>query len=95
MVGVKGEMRSVAELPGRPRLTVIGGGDGLRQISRLALDDDRIAHRRFVDDDDAADQAVLDLDVSPEALTRFSPPVWVRRIVGMDTVTLMGRLSGG
>ena len=27
--------------------------------------------------------------VSPEALTRFSPPVWVRRMVGMETVTDM------
>src|ERR1044072_2669017 len=28
--------------------------------------------------------------VAPVASTDFSPPVWVRRIVGMETVTAMG-----
>src|SRR3569833_2236346 len=30
--------------------------------------------------------------VAPFASTDFSPPVWVRRIVGMETVTAMGFL---
>jgi hypothetical protein len=32
-------------------------------------------------------------NVPPVAVTRFSPPVWVRRIVGMETETDMGSHS--
>src|ERR1044072_4771573 len=33
--------------------------------------------------------------VAPLASTDFSPPVWVRRMVGMDTGTAMRGLQGG
>lgn len=55
---------SVAELPGRPRLTVFGGADRVVEVGAVALDDGGIAHGRFVDHGHAADEAIFDLDVN-------------------------------
>src|SRR3546814_7491637 len=54
--------RLVAEPPGRPSLTVIGGAHGLGEIDGVAVDRDRIADRRFVDDSHQADGAGFDYD---------------------------------
>lgn len=53
----------VAELPRRPGLAVVGRLDGIVEMSGVALDDDGIPHGRLVDDGDAGDEPVLDLDM--------------------------------
>ena len=59
----KGDWRLVAEGPGRPRLAVIGGCDRLGEMDRFAFDQGAISDRRLVDDGDADDKTVLDLDM--------------------------------
>ena len=46
------------------RTAIVGGGDGFRQVAGIAFDQGWIAHRRFVDDSDANDETVFDLDVN-------------------------------
>jgi hypothetical protein len=40
---------SVSELPGRPSLAVVRGGDRFGQITGVAFDDGGFGDRRFVD----------------------------------------------
>lgn len=60
--------RSVAEPPGWPGLAIVGGGDGFRKVAGIAFDQGWIAHRRFVDDSDANNETVFDLDVNGHEL---------------------------
>jgi len=58
----------VPKLPGGPGLAVVRGSDRLGEVAGVAFHDSRISDRRFVDDGDATDQPVLDLDVDWHAV---------------------------
>ena len=51
------------KLPGGPGLAVVRGSDRFGEVAGVAFNDSRIGDRRFIDDGDARDQPVLDLDV--------------------------------
>ena len=72
---------SVAELPGGPGLAVVCGGDRFGEVAGVAFNDSRIGDRRFIDDGDARDQPVLDLDMDGHA-------------VGEDDTARLGLLIG-
>lgn len=68
--------RSVAGPPGRPGLSVIRGRDGRGEIGRIALDNGGIAHRRLINDGDAGNEAVFDLDVDRNEILETTRPAW-------------------
>lgn len=51
-------------------MSVIGGGDGRRQITGVTPDDDRILDRRIVDHSDRCYETVFDFDVNGDEIAK-------------------------